>query len=56
MDILKTIAFDITRSVFNNDTEGMMYVTKDIMTINLLFPCQSFRFPERQGNSYRNGL
>ena len=30
MEILKTIAIDIRHSVFENDTEGMMYITKDI--------------------------
>lgn len=30
MDILKSIAVDITRSVFDNDTAAMMYVIKDI--------------------------
>ena len=27
---LETIAFDIKESVFDNDTEATMYVTKDI--------------------------
>ena len=30
MEILKTIAIDIRESVFENDTEGILYVTKDI--------------------------
>jgi 5'(3')-deoxyribonucleotidase len=30
MEILKTIAIDIRESVFENDTEGILYITKDI--------------------------
>jgi hypothetical protein len=30
MEILKTIAIDIKHSVFENDTEAVMYITKDI--------------------------
>lgn len=30
MDVLKTIAIDIRESVFENDTEGILYITKDI--------------------------
>lgn len=30
MEILKTIAIDIRESVFENDNEGILYITKDI--------------------------
>jgi hypothetical protein len=30
MEILKTIAVDIKHSVFENETEAIMYITKDI--------------------------
>ena len=30
MDRLTTIAIDIRESVFENDTEGILYITKDI--------------------------
>ncbi|MFD2446702.1 hypothetical protein ACFSO7_22440 [Bacillus sp. CGMCC 1.16607] len=30
LEALKTIVFDVKDSVFNNDTEAIMYVTKDI--------------------------
>jgi hypothetical protein len=44
MDILKTIAYDITQSVFNNDTEGMMYVTKDIYSDSFIISVPVFSF------------
>ncbi|OJH16002.1 hypothetical protein BLX88_25925 [Bacillus obstructivus] len=30
LETLKTVAFDIKNSVFDNSTEALMYVTKDI--------------------------
>lgn len=30
MDTLKTIAIDIRESVFENESEGILYITKDI--------------------------
>lgn len=30
MDILKTLAVDIQHSVFNNNTTGILYVTRDV--------------------------
>jgi hypothetical protein len=30
LETMKTIAFDIKDSVFDNDTEAIMYITKDI--------------------------
>ena len=44
MDILKTIAIDIRESVFENNSEGILYITKDIYSDNYIISVPVFSF------------
>lgn len=46
MEALKTIAMDITKSVFLNDWSAMMYITKDIHSDSYIvaIPVESFSY------------
>ena len=44
MDILKTIAIDIRESVFENNSEGILYITKDIYSDNYIISVPVFNF------------
>lgn len=45
-EILKTIAIDVTHSVFENETAAMMYITKDIYSESYIvaIPVESFSY------------
>jgi len=44
MDVLKTIAIDIKHSVFENETEAIMYITKDIHSDSFIVAIPSITF------------
>lgn len=44
MDILKTIAADIQHSVFENDTAGVLYVTRDIYSDSFIVSVPVYSF------------
>lgn len=52
LETLKTIAFDIKDSVFDNDTEAIMYVTKDIYSDSFIvsIPVITFSCDVREGH------
>jgi len=56
MEILKTIAIDIKHKVFDNETEAIMYITKDIYsdTFIVSVPVYTFSFDIHQGDEDRD--
>lgn len=46
LEILKTIAIDVTESVFENESAAMMYITKDIYSDSFIvaIPVESFAY------------
>jgi hypothetical protein len=44
MDVLKTIAIDIRESVFENDSEGILYIAKDIYSDSYIISLPSCSF------------
>lgn len=44
MDILRTVAIDIRESVFENDMEGILYITKDIYSDSYIISVPAWSF------------
>lgn len=55
-EILKTIAIDITESVFENETTAFMYITKDIYSDSFIIaiPYASFSYYLWENDVERN--
>jgi hypothetical protein len=51
MEVLKTIAIDIRESVFENDSEGILYITRDIYSDSYIvsIPIYTFSYQLREG-------
>lgn len=54
--MLKTISIDITHSIFENDTEAIMYVTKDIYSDKFIIaiPVITFSWDIETGHEERD--
>lgn len=47
MEVLRTVALDIQHTVFNNDTVGILYLTKDIHDDSYIISLPIFSFSAR---------
>lgn len=56
LETMRTIAFDIKHSVFDNDTEAIMYVTKDIYSESYIIaiPAITFSWDIYEGHEERD--